>query len=298
MRLQTALLLTLLAATPALAQESWPTLHHDVPAPAAPPTPRRPLPLPLAQTLLGRASSPPKPNPSSPKTPSISAPSKAASALNADTGDELWNVDLAAPIHHAPAYDNGRIYAATLGGVVVACDARTGHGIALRRPPPRRLAASPAVSGNRLYLGDRAGDLHALDAATGHPVWSARLPAPILQTVSIKDNKLAVAAEDLIPRLFDTATGQELWHGRQMAGVTVRTYYPVFWNDLVVWPPTPTPSTPTPTTSSKRPTKENSGATPAASTSGPSRPKTSSRPSPAATPTPNTPTNKPTSAIR
>jgi hypothetical protein len=57
----------------------------------------------------------------------------------------------------------------------------------------------------------------------------------ILQSAALKDGKLALAAEDLVPRLLDAATGKELWKGPQMTGATVRGYYPVFWKDLVVW---------------------------------------------------------------
>jgi outer membrane protein assembly factor BamB len=157
-------------------------------------------------------------------------------ALNAETGKEIWKVDLAAPIHHSPAYDSGRVYSATMGGVVVGLDSSTGKEF-WRFTAPRRggFAASPGVSSGVVYLGDRAGDLHAIDAVTGKSVWSVHLDAPILQTVAIKDGKLAVAAEDLVPRLFDAASGKELWHGRQMTGATVRGYYPVFWNDLIIW---------------------------------------------------------------
>jgi outer membrane protein assembly factor BamB len=157
-------------------------------------------------------------------------------ALNADTGEEIWKVDLSAPIRHAPAYDGGRVFAATMGGHAVGLEARTGREL-WRFTAPRRggFAASPAVYAGHVYLGDRAGHLHAIDAASGKPAWSADLGAPILQTVAIKDGKLAVAAEDLVPRLFDAETGKQLWAGPQMNGATVRGYYPVFWNDLVVW---------------------------------------------------------------
>jgi hypothetical protein len=46
---------------------------------------------------------------------------------------------------------------------------------------------------------------------------------------------VAVAAEDLVPRLLDAGTGKEVWRGPQMDGFTVRAYYPFFWKDLVIW---------------------------------------------------------------
>lgn len=157
-------------------------------------------------------------------------------ALNADTGEEQWKLDLGAPIHHSPAYDAGRLYAATMGGLVIALDAKTGKE-AWRFPAEQRggFAASPTVYGGLVCIGDRAGDLYAIDAATGKMKWKTPLGAMILQTAAVKDGKLAIAAEDLVPRLIDVTTGKELWKGLQMTGATVRGYYPVFWNDLVLW---------------------------------------------------------------
>ena len=84
--------------------------------------------------------------------------------VEADTGKEAWKVDLGLPIRHAPAYDGGRVYAATLGrgGAVVALEARTGKEVWRYRPArPGGFAASPAVDGGAVFIGDRAGDLHA-----------------------------------------------------------------------------------------------------------------------------------------
>jgi hypothetical protein len=86
-----------------------------------------------------------------------------------------------------------------------------------------------------VYIGDRAGDFYAIDLAAGKQKWRIELGAPVLQTASVKDGKVAVAAEDLVPRLLAADDGKELWKGKQMAGATVRGYYPVFWRDLVIW---------------------------------------------------------------
>ena len=157
-------------------------------------------------------------------------------ARNAETGEEAWKADLGAPIHHSPAYDGGRVYAATLGGLVVAFEAKSGKE-AWRFQAERRggFAASPALYRGALYIGDRAGDLYALDAADGQRKWKVSLGAMILQSAALKDGKLALAAEDLVPRLLDAATGKEIWKGPQMTGATVRGYFPVFWKNLVVW---------------------------------------------------------------
>lgn len=158
--------------------------------------------------------------------------------LDADTGEERWQVDLGAPVHHSPAYWDGRLIAAAMSPreQVVALEASTGK-VLWRFKPERRggFAASPAIYAGTVYLGDRAGDFYALDLATGAVKWKADLGAPVLQTASARDGAVAVAAEDLVPRLLHAADGRELWRGPPMNGMTVRGYYPVFWNDRVVW---------------------------------------------------------------
>jgi len=157
-------------------------------------------------------------------------------ALDADTGLEVWKLDLGAPIRHSPAYTAGQLFAATMGGKVVAVEAKTGKEAwtfqALKRGG---FVASPAIYSGCVFIGDRAGDLYALDCAKGTVKWRTGLGAMIQQTAALKDGLLAVAAEDLVPRLFDAATGKELWKAPQMTGATVRGYYPVFWKDLVIW---------------------------------------------------------------
>jgi hypothetical protein len=123
-----------------------------------------------------------------------------------------------------------------MGGRVVALEARSGRGRwAFTAERRGGFVSSPAIYRGGVYLGDRTGDLYALDLLDGKLKWKASLGAMIQQTAAIKDGTLAIAAEDMVPRLFDTASGKELWKAPQMTGATVRGYYPVFWRDLVVF---------------------------------------------------------------
>jgi len=158
--------------------------------------------------------------------------------LDADSGRQSWRAELGSPVHHSPAYHAGRLFAATmgLGGQIVAFRAATGKEL-WRFAPDRRggFTASPAVYRGAVYIGDRAGDVYAIDAATGSRKWKTTLGEPVLQTAAARDGTIAIAAEDMVPRLLDAADGKTLWKGPQMTGATVRGYYPVFWRDLVVW---------------------------------------------------------------
>ena len=142
-------------------------------------------------------------------------------ALEADTGRERWRANLGSPIHHSPAYEGGKVVTASMSplGQVAAFDAASGRE-RWRFQPPRRggFAASPALYQGVVYVGDRAGEFHAIDLDTGQLQWSARLGAPILQTAAIQEGRIAIAAEDLVPRLLNAADGRELWKGTQMDG--------------------------------------------------------------------------------
>ena len=77
---------------------------------------------------------------------------------------------------------DGRVYATTGFGVVVAFDAATGAEIwRIRLPTPLR--AAPSVDAGRLFVTSQDGQLTALNADTGEQLWQANAtvePASIL----------------------------------------------------------------------------------------------------------------------
>ncbi len=157
-------------------------------------------------------------------------------ALDAGTGAEKWRYEFGAPLHHSPSFSDGKIVCASMDGRVAAFDARSGAKLWTFKAEKRGgFVSSPAICDGAVFIGDRAGDLYSIRLSDGKQNWKISLGAMIQQTAAVKDGKLAIAAEDMIPRLISAEDGKEIWRAPRMDGATVRGYYPVFWNDMVVF---------------------------------------------------------------
>ncbi len=100
------------------------------------------------------------------------------SALDADTGTEIWSVRLRVPNRHdrmsfgsGLAYDSGRIYAHSGFNFFVALDAETGAEI-WRSETLVPFHGAPTVVDGRVFVTSDDNELLALDAATGAVLWT------------------------------------------------------------------------------------------------------------------------------
>lgn len=103
-------------------------------------------------------------------------------ALDAATGEALWDVRVGASVHNAPAAAGGLVVFASADGLVRAVDAADGVlvwsvplGIDDERLG-RWLYAAPVVHDGRVFIGTPR-DFVALDLATGEALWRT-VPAP------------------------------------------------------------------------------------------------------------------------
>ena len=102
-----------------------------------------------------------------------------AMALNADNGQEIWNIQTDTPIHSAPTVADGRVYVITQENQLLVLNADNGavlwehRGIA----EPAALAASTnaAVAGDTVIVPYSSGELYALRTDNGAPYWGDQL---------------------------------------------------------------------------------------------------------------------------
>ncbi len=90
-------------------------------------------------------------------------------ALDATTGELVWNRDVGNAVLGTPALDlDGTLYTGTLSGAVYALDTATGE---LRWTQPFQAEgdvwASPALANGNLYIADATGWIYILDPADG-----------------------------------------------------------------------------------------------------------------------------------
>jgi outer membrane protein assembly factor BamB len=91
-------------------------------------------------------------------------------ALEAKTGDRLWNRSLHAHLESSPLVVNGTLYIGTDKKEVVALDAADGH-VKWRFDAPGAIKASPSHHAGRIFVADYEGSMYALDAKTGKALW-------------------------------------------------------------------------------------------------------------------------------
>jgi len=134
-----------------------------------------------------------------------------------------------------PALDNGRVYAATNDGEVVALDAASGDRqwkTDLQNPLSGGVGAGAGV----VLVGDADGEVIALAADTGKERWRIRLSSEIVSPPAARGNVVAVQALDSKLYGLSVATGETLWrHDGETPVLSLRTVAtPVVTDSMVM----------------------------------------------------------------
>jgi outer membrane protein assembly factor BamB len=136
-------------------------------------------------------------------------------AIDARTGQEIWESANYGQLYGAPALSGGGLYVGTEGtdSGVHALDAATGTEIWYFDGSGDFSGASPAVSGGMVYATrfDLDLSLYALDAATGALVWQQPLGTNGVCSSPAVANGVVYASGDGVMQAFDAASGTPLW---------------------------------------------------------------------------------------
>jgi len=138
-------------------------------------------------------------------------------ALDRDSGDVLWELDLGSPIRASPAIGGDLVFAGTDGGEVVAVRAA---GVEAWRKDLQDgpVLASFLVAGDMLYAGTEGGTLFALEPATGTVRWSVPVGGAVTRGAVIGDGVLYVGAAGGRFSAIDVETQMVLWAAKLGAG--------------------------------------------------------------------------------
>jgi outer membrane protein assembly factor BamB len=97
-------------------------------------------------------------------------------ALDAATGKLLWQQSVVSPIHGAPTFSAGRVFAVDVDNQISAWDANAGNLAwsyqAIVEPARILRASSPAIDGDAVVAPFSSGELVALRAANGNALWN------------------------------------------------------------------------------------------------------------------------------
>lgn len=134
-------------------------------------------------------------------------------ALDGDTLDLLWKVDVGGVVASTPLLHEGMLYVGTFSNELVAIDV-AGQAIAREFPTDGWVWATPRLSGGNLYFGDMKGNVYSINAETFDQNWKVRNeqnPGAVRGRVAVVDGKVIAAFESKYLQAFDEQSGVTLW---------------------------------------------------------------------------------------
>jgi len=131
----------------------------------------------------------------------------------------LWKYPTGEMVTSTAAIVGGRVYAASLGGIVVCLDLKTGNPLwsyrSIDDPDPKAFApgfkSSPTVTADSVYLGDEDGVFHALDRATGQKRWTFKTNAEIVSSASVTQDRVIFGSHDNSLYCLKQKDGEKVW---------------------------------------------------------------------------------------
>jgi outer membrane protein assembly factor BamB len=119
-------------------------------------------------------------------------------ALDAETGNKIWNFTTGFRVFSSQAVVDGKVYTGTDDGNIYCIDAKTGTqlwktfagGITIANAGwlSYVMRSSPTVVSGKVYVGSLDGNLYCLDANNGVVNWKTLSPGPIYSTPSVITN--------------------------------------------------------------------------------------------------------------
>ncbi|MFQ5398503.1 MAG: PQQ-binding-like beta-propeller repeat protein [Anaerolineae bacterium] len=150
-------------------------------------------------------------------------------ALDAETGNLLWEFEVGHGIWGQPSFKDGVLYVSSLDRSVHALDAETGSEL-WQTELGGAIAGKPVTDENLVYVSSFDGKLHALDMAAGQEQWAVEAEDWIWEAPTLDNGVLYFA--DVKGNVYAvTATGGEhIWS--QQIGHPIQTR-PVVVGDKV-----------------------------------------------------------------
>jgi outer membrane protein assembly factor BamB len=133
-------------------------------------------------------------------------------ALSLENGSVYWKFPTGNPIgESSPAYNNGAVYIGDLGGWLNAINATDGKKLWAFKANGE-IKSSPVVVGDRVLIGSYDENLYCLSARNGSLLWKFKTNGPVHSTPGIADGMAFIAGCDELFRAIRISDGKEVFN--------------------------------------------------------------------------------------
>ncbi len=153
-------------------------------------------------------------------------------ALDAKTGDSIWELDTTGPIHYSIAVARAHLYVGLQDHRFLALD-RTAGEVRWEFSAQGPVTTSPLVSDGIVYFGASDQHIYALDASDGDVIWKEEIEGNVRSSVAIYDGKLFASDNEGNLHILNARTGQDRLRFRTS---TPSSSAPVLANGLAYFP--------------------------------------------------------------
>lgn len=133
-------------------------------------------------------------------------------ALDAATGDVLWEEAVGSPVRGTPALFDDLLIFGTDAGDVAARRSSNGAPVWDTRIGAAPILASMLEADGRIYVGSEDGTFVALDGHTGSRLWAEDAGGAVTRGAALADGVVYVGATGGRLSALDAATGAVRWH--------------------------------------------------------------------------------------
>lgn len=144
------------------------------------------------------------------QTMATSEAAKKVKALDADTGEQLWEFTTGGVVQSSPTVLNGKVYVGSFDNYIYALNAETGQK-QWQFQTGGQVRSSPTVVGETVYIGSHDTNVYALDAVTGEKVWEYSTGARVGSAPTVAGDTVYVGSNDGSTYALDANTGEKAW---------------------------------------------------------------------------------------
>jgi outer membrane protein assembly factor BamB len=149
-----------------------------------------------------------------------------AFALNAKTGEKIWERRIGRLNASSPTYYKHRLYIVNLvPGHIVKLNPKNGK-VIWKKILPNRAESSPVVVDNSIYFGCEDGKLYSVSTVNGNVRWATQLSGPVKAAPAYYGGRLYVGDYGGSMNAVDAKTGELIWStGSLGTGISGGEFY-------------------------------------------------------------------------